>query len=136
MDSTQLHEATAFCRCFSDMQTVLKNELSGITPKLFAKGLISDDNQRRVLFGAEPCSERSTRLLMILLDRIRIQPSSFYRIILELDACPAMQLLADRLKEEVKQVKSKTTRLGVFTCGAAAARVRLTKVPPPIIFVS
>ena len=46
-----------------------------------------------------------------MLDRIRIDPPSFYNIIEEFDACPVLHALTRRLRETLEQVKREATRL-------------------------
>ena len=101
-------EGIAFRRCFGALQTGLQNNLFVLTPQLLAKSFITDGNQRRILFGAEPCDERAAYLVNVLMDRIHIDPPAFYRIVDELDACPALQVLARRLREALERVKGET----------------------------
>ena len=112
-------EATAFQSCFDRLKTGLQDNLNDIAPKLFARGLISDGSQRRVLSRGTPCDERATDLVTVLLGRIRADPPSFYWIIVELEACPVLEVLANGLKEELKRVKREAAvqqRLQAPTC--------------------
>ena len=98
-------EAIAF-RGYSDrLQIGLQSYLNDITPRLLARGLISDDNSRRVLSEGTPCDERAMYLVTILLDRICTDTLSFYRVIVELESSPVLQVLAEGLKEELKRVR-------------------------------
>ena len=101
-------EVAVFRRCFSVLQTGLKNDLCSVALRLFARGLISDDNQRRIVSGAEPCNERAAHLVTVLLDRLSIQPSAFYQILEELDACPVLNILSRKLREELEHVKKES----------------------------
>ena len=98
-------EATAFRRCVSVLKTGLKNDLCSVALGLFARGLISDDNHSKIGSGAEPCNERAAHLVIVLLDRISIQPSAFYQILEELDACSVLNILSSKLRYELEQVK-------------------------------
>ena len=98
-------EATAFTRCFSVLQIGLQDHLSEITPKLFSEGLVSNGNQRKIV-GNDPCDvPRALHLVTVLLDRIRVDSSSFYRILKEFEACPVLDRLAKRLSEELNRIK-------------------------------
>ena len=102
-----LGEVLAFRHCFGDLQTGLKEHLGEITPRLFAKSLISTDNMNRVLSQAEPQETRTAHLLTVLLNRIQVDPSSFHLVLKEINACAVLQLLAKKLREELEQMKEK-----------------------------
>ena len=113
-------EAIAFRGYFDRLQTGLQNNLNDITPRLFARGLISDSNHRRVLSGGTSCVERANHLVTVLLDGILTDPTSFHQIIVELETCPVLQVLAKGLKEELgrvrKEAPSEQQRLHLPTC--------------------
>ena len=87
------------------LKTGLQNSLNDVTPRLFAKGLISDGIQRRVLSVSIPFDERAIHLMTVLLDRIRIDPPFFKRFCKELHTFPELSVLATRLMEELKQAE-------------------------------
>ena len=117
------YKATAFQRCFDALKTGLQIDLNGITPRLYAKGLISDSSQMRVLSGAHPCDERAAHLVTVLLQKITIQPSSFDQILVELDACPVLEVLAETLREKLKQVEREAS-MKLLTSGDLGAAKR------------
>ena len=111
-------EVTAFQRYFYRLKTGLQNNLYDITPRLFAKELISEDDQTNILCDGIPPNKGAFNLVNSLLRRIRRDPPSFYRILAELD-CPDYSDLATGLKEELKRVQEEAAeqpRLDPPTC--------------------
>ena len=102
-------EVVAFQKCFSDLQTGLKDHLGEITPRLFAKSLISSDNMNNFLSRAESQHLRTAHLLTVLLNRILVDPPSFHVVLKEINACAVLQVLAKKLRQELERVKEEVT---------------------------
>lgn len=105
LEMTDSPESTAFQRCFDVLQIGLQGDLYSIVSKVFAKNLISESSMKWASSIHRTRDEKSLFLAGELLDKVRVEPSSFYRIIGEIDACPALNPLANRLREELKQVQ-------------------------------
>ena len=104
------YEVAAFKHCLSVLQTGIQDHLVEITPRLSARSLISeDDMDRAVSSGVDSRKGRATHLLAVLLNRIRIDPTSFNLILEEFDACAMLQVLAKKLREELERVKEEAT---------------------------
>ena len=95
-------EVIAFRSYFDRLKTGLQSNLYDITPRLFAKELISEDDQTNVLCEGTPSNKGAFQLVTFLLRRIRIDPPSFYQILAELKDFP---VLAKGLKGVLKQVQ-------------------------------
>ena len=101
-------EYEAFKRCFTILQRGLQDDLNEIAPKYLAKRLISESSMRRVLSCCDPPGARASHLVTLLLNRIAIHPPNFQSILEDLDACPTLQLLSTKLREELRRLRTET----------------------------
>lgn len=110
VDMTDSLEATVFQQSFDVLKTALQIDLTDIVARFFAKDLISDDTMKWVTSIGAPPGARAIFLVSILLDKVRLEPSSFYRILAEIDACPTIQSLGERLRKELEDLKKKVAK--------------------------
>ena len=103
------YEVAAFRHCFSVLQTGLQDHLVEITPRLFARNLISEDDMDRALSSVHSRKRRAVHLLAVLLNRICIDPPSFNLVLEEFDACAMLRVLAKKLREKLERVKEEAT---------------------------
>ena len=95
-------EITAFQNCLGLLRDSdgLKYELNALVPELFVQGLITKVTFEKITHGVESVDSRLAHLLLDLLDRIRTDSSSFYKILAVLDA-GRLQVLSSNLREEL-----------------------------------